>query len=129
MKSIFVAGLTVKMHIGVVEKERRKIQKIVISVDMVPDEQGELEDSITNTVDYSAVKGGIEKLLAGNTISLIETVAEKTARYVLDHYRVREVRVTATKRPYRNVSRVGCRLSLSREDVNAPPQTRKGGSP
>jgi dihydroneopterin aldolase len=118
MDSIFITDLMVKMHIGVTERERRKKQKIRISVAMEPDEHGELKDSLSNTVDYSAVKQGIESLLRGSAIQLIETVASMTARYVLDHYRVQVVRVTVTKHPYRNVARVGCRLRLSRGDFD-----------
>jgi dihydroneopterin aldolase len=122
MESIFITDLTLKMHIGVTEKERQKKQKIRVSVEMEPDEQGELNDSISNTVDYSAVRRGIESLLTGSSIKLIETVAARTARYVLGHYRIREVCVTVKKRPYRDVTHVGCRLRLSKEDSNTSPQ-------
>jgi dihydroneopterin aldolase len=116
MELIFISELILKVHIGVTERERRKKQRIRISVEMEPARQDDPEDSIGNTVDYSAVKRGIQSLLSGETVQLIETVARRTARYVLDHYPVREVRVTVFKRPYKDVAHVGCRLNLSKGD-------------
>jgi dihydroneopterin aldolase len=119
MELIFISELSLKVHIGVTERERRKKQKIRISVEMEPERQDDPEDSISNTVDYSAVRRGIQSLLSGESVQLIETVAALTARYVLDHHPVREVRVTVFKRPYTDVAHVGCRLSLSRGDSDA----------
>ena len=116
METIVISDLALRVHIGVTEKEQRRSQKILVSVEMEPAACGEINDSIHSTIDYSAVRRGIKSLFGGEQINLIETVAARIARYILDEFRVKGVTVGVKKYPYRDTAHVGCRLSLGRPD-------------
>jgi len=116
VETIIISELALKVHIGVTEKERRKCQKILVSVEMVPATCREVNDSLHSTIDYSEVRRGIKSLFEGERINLIETVAARIARYVLDEFRAKGVTVSVKKHPYRDTAHVGCRLSLGRTD-------------
>jgi dihydroneopterin aldolase len=116
METIIISDLEIRMHIGVTEEERNSSQRVLITAEMEPATQREIGDKLENTIDYSAVRQGIGALLKADRFNLIETVAEVTARYILDEFRTRKVTVTVKKFPYDDTAFVAYRLSLGGAD-------------
>lgn len=116
MASILIHDLAVNLHIGVTDKEQRRGQKVLISMEIQPASKGKIDDDLENTVDYSVVRRGLKSLLEEKRFNLIETVAATSARYVLDNFKAKGVAVTVKKFPYRDTAYVGCRLSFGNPD-------------
>ena len=116
MGTIIIRDLVLHLHIGVTERERRRSQRILISMEIEPETFSAIGDSLENTVDYSSVRRGIKSMLQDERFNLIETVADRAARYVLDNFKANQVTVTIKKFPYRDTAHVGCRLTLGASD-------------
>jgi len=116
MGTILISDLVLHLRIGVTEKERRRSQRILISMEIEPETFSAIGDSLENTVDYSSVRRGVKSMLQGERFNLIETVADRAARYVLDNFKANQVTVTIKKFPYRDTAHVGCRLTLGNSE-------------
>ena len=116
MAAILIHDLTLYLHIGVTDKEQRRSQKVLISMEIQSRAREKIDDALENTIDYSAVRHGLKSLLGEERFNLIETVAEAAARYVLDNYRAKGVAVTVKKFPYKDTAYVGCRLSFGKPE-------------
>jgi dihydroneopterin aldolase len=102
--------------VGVTDRERRRRQKLLLSVEIKPNPRKDIADSIENTINYSAVRSGIRALLQEERYNLIETIAQAVAHYVLTNFEARQVEITVKKFPYRDTAWVGYRLSLGKSD-------------
>src|SRR5882757_10548191 len=81
---IRIASLELRAHIGVRESERKKPQRLTVSLTMVPVLAfGAMEDDVAKTIDYAAVAKAIRELAAERPRKLIETLAEEIAELVL----------------------------------------------
>jgi len=84
--------------VGVTEEERHQEQDLFVDVDMFLDirksaESGEIGD----TVHYGDVHDRLKGLIENNEFKLIETIAEKVAKEVLDNFNVEKVIVRVRK--------------------------------
>ena len=96
---IFVTDIEVFGKHGCSEIERRRGQifKVDVEVDLDLRASGKSDD-INDTVDYSAIIFGVERIVSGTPRNLIETVAEEIATSILEKYALAEsVRVTIHK--------------------------------
>jgi len=113
MSKITIHNLSITTHIGATEKERRKSQTILISIDMVPAAgYTEESDSLEDTIDYSLVRKGIKSLFRKSSYHLIETAALACAHYIKKAYPVKSVTVTVNKFPYRDTEYVGYSITV-----------------
>jgi dihydroneopterin aldolase len=113
MEKLTIQNLSVAMHIGVTEQEREKKQTLGISVDVEPVRMSaDMDDTLDNTVDYSALRRQILELLDGRDVHLIETVAHTIAHHIKETFSVASVTVTVRKRPYDDVEYVSYSLSI-----------------
>jgi dihydroneopterin aldolase len=95
---VFVRDLELNANIGVYHRERGQQQPVRINVDLTVEEMdGELEDKLSNVVDYGAVVDGIKHILAAGHLNLVETLAERIAEHCLADKRVRVARVRIEK--------------------------------
>jgi dihydroneopterin aldolase len=95
---IRIASLELRAHIGVREAERKKPQRLTVSLTMVPVHAcGEMADDVAKTIDYAAVAKAIRKLAAERPRKLIETLAEEIAELVLDQFICRHVALELRK--------------------------------
>lgn len=116
MEAILISDLILYLHIGTTDEEQSRSQKVLISMEIEPATIREIGDALENTIDYSAVRRGLRSLLRGERFNLIETVADRAARYVLENFKSKHVTVTVKKFPYRDTAHVGYRLSLGKSD-------------
>ena len=95
---IELTGLRAHGRHGVLESERIHGQEF--SVDLVlwlPLAPAAAADELALTVDYAAVAEGVHRIITGEPVSLIETLAERIAEFVLGHSLVTKVEVAVHK--------------------------------
>jgi len=98
IRHVFVRDLELNANIGVYHREKGQLQPVRINVDLTVEEaDGDLDDKLSNVVDYGAVVEGIKQILAGGHLNLVETLAEKVAAFCLEDSRVKVARVRIEK--------------------------------
>ncbi|WP_067931851.1 dihydroneopterin aldolase [Alicyclobacillus kakegawensis] len=99
MDEIRLTGMHFYGYHGALAEERKLGQRftvnLVLSLDL---EAAGRSDMIAETVDYAAVYGDVKQVVEGPPARLIESVAERIAKCILERYRrVRAVRVEVEK--------------------------------
>lgn len=95
---IHLKGITAKGYHGFYDKERAIGQNFVVDVVMDVDSQNAcVEDNLDKTVNYEKVGKAVVKVIEGEGVKLIETLAERIALVVLCFENVCEVSVTVHK--------------------------------
>ena len=85
-------------RIGVPDEERAQPQRLTVSLTLWPSVGfRSLQDQIVNTIDYAAVAGEVQTLVAGRIDKLMETLAEAIASHVLATFSPASVRVELRK--------------------------------
>jgi dihydroneopterin aldolase len=113
MHKIVLEEITIKAHIGVTSKERKRRQRMSVSVELYPTiEPNGINDTIERAVNYSSVRQDVIRLLNTGTYKLIETAALQIAEQVRKQYNVKSVRVTVRKYPYRDTNAVSYTLEM-----------------
>lgn len=118
---IEVRGLKLRGRIGVTADERSQEQPLVVSIAARMDTRAaSATDDISATLDYEELVRELSKIVSSEEYSLIETLAERIARHVLEHAFVSEVwvRVGKPQAPLaEEVDEVAVEISRSREDL------------
>ncbi len=95
---IIISQLGISTFIGATEEERRKPQRLRVSVVMEPSASfSTMADRLENTVDYAAVSNAIKSLAATGQRLLIETLAEEIASMLLGCHPLTAVEVELRK--------------------------------
>ena len=93
-----LTGISVRAHHGVYPEEQEKGQQFVVDVVAQIDLSAAGEsDRLEDTVDYGALAQRVHDLVATERWNLLERIAERVARLVLEDERVRAVEVTVHK--------------------------------
>lgn len=91
-------GITAHGAHGVLAEEKRGGQRFVADVVMhVPVHRAGVRDDLDEAVDYSVVAAAVHAVLGGESLDLVEAVAERIAAAVLTDDRVLAVDVTVHK--------------------------------
>ncbi len=97
-RRILIRELYLDCAIGVLDSERGRRQKVIISVDLfVADDGTPPPDDIAAVVSYAEVVEAVRQICAGDHIDLVETLAERVAAAALADPRVDHVRVLVEK--------------------------------
>jgi dihydroneopterin aldolase len=95
---IALRGLRVRGHHGVFDHERAEGQDFVVDVVLDVDVLHAAEtDDLADTVDYGALAQTIARVVSGEPVNLLETLAQRIAVACLDDVRVRSVEVSVHK--------------------------------
>ncbi len=98
MDRITVSGLEAFGHHGVLPHEREYGQRfsvdLVLELDLAP---AAASDDLDDTIDYGALSGDVEAIVAGDPVELIEALAGRIAVRCLEDDRVQAVEVTVHK--------------------------------
>lgn len=95
---IVLRGLSAHGRHGVLAQERATGQRFGLDLELELDtRRAAVSDELADTVDYAAVAGAAVAVLAGEPVSLVETLAERVAGTVLADGRVEAVTVTVHK--------------------------------
>ena len=118
---IEVRGLRLKGRIGVTADERSEEQALIVSLAARLDTRAaSTTDDLTATLNYEEVVRQISKIVSTEEYSLIETLADRIARTVLEHPFVEDVwvRVGKPEAPLaEEVDEVAVEITRSREDL------------
>ena len=113
MEKIIIEELSVNVSIGTTEKERSKKQKILVSIEILPEAKYDtINDDIDQTINYSSVRKDIKMLMRTEHFQLIETVAKRIAQLLKSNYNIRSVTVCVKKFPYRDTKYVSYMLTM-----------------
>jgi 7,8-dihydroneopterin aldolase/epimerase/oxygenase len=95
---IFVHGLTTECVIGFVDWERRVKQKVVLDIELAADcARAAVRDEVADTLDYRKVVKRVLACVEASECHLVETLAERVARVILDEFQVAWVRIALSK--------------------------------
>lgn len=95
---MFVRDLEIVASVGVLEREKRYEQRIIVSAELiVRDDYDGVSDRLVDVLDYSKVVDGIARLVQSEHVNLIETLAERIASQCMADRRVEGVRVRIEK--------------------------------
>ena len=95
---IVLKGISATGHHGVLDFEKRDGQTFVVDVEMDVDlTQAGTSDDLVDTVNYAEVAGDIVALVEGESLDLIEALADRIAAKVLTRPLVESVVVTVHK--------------------------------
>jgi len=104
---IHIEQLEVSVRIGVPEEERAKPQQLTVSISFWPRQQAyDLEDKIGQTVNYSAVAEETKSFISNQSVSLIETLADRLAMHLLKSFPIQKVTVELRKFPLQDAKYV-----------------------
>ncbi len=109
MDIIFLRGLQIETVIGIYDWERKIRQAVILDLEMATDiRKAAASDNIADTLDYKAVSKRLIAFVESSEFFLVETLAEKIARIVIEEFDVPWVRLTLNKKgAIRGASDVG----------------------
>jgi len=95
---IHIEQLDVFTRVGVPEEERANPQRLAVNISLWPYQQTtDLVDHIEGTVNYSAVAEETKNFLRDQSVSLIETLAERLASHLLKSFPIQKVTIELRK--------------------------------
>lgn len=92
---IRITGISVSGVHGVLPSERTRPQRFVVDLEVEVDPAR--DDALSSTLDYDLLGADAVAVVAGESVNLIETLAERIAATVLERPGARAVRVTVHK--------------------------------
>lgn len=96
--TVSILGIRARGNHGVLDFERENGQQFVVDVEMVVDTAPAAQaDDLGLTVDYGAVATEVVRIVTGEPVDLIETLAERIARGVREFPGVQQVTVAVHK--------------------------------
>ncbi|MGV7208146.1 dihydroneopterin aldolase [Oxalobacteraceae bacterium A2-2] len=98
-RRLFLRNYEVLINIGVYEFEKKGEQRLLINVDLyIPLEVSTpSHDQLEEVVDYDFIRDTIARRMSQGHVQLQETLCDDVVRAMLDHPRVRAVRVSTMK--------------------------------
>jgi dihydroneopterin aldolase len=98
MDKVFIRGLEARTIIGLEDWERKALQTVRIDVDLGCDISAAAEtEDVSKTVNYRSVAKAILSHVEESEYLLVETMAERIAKIVLDSFDISWVRLRISK--------------------------------
>ncbi|MGD9953045.1 MAG: dihydroneopterin aldolase [Burkholderiales bacterium] len=98
MDAILIRELRVEALIGIHKRERHVAQTVSIDLDIgIPGDAVFASDKVADTIDYEQVALRIRALAGEGHYRLVETLAERIARLLLDDFGAPWVKVAVAK--------------------------------
>ena len=95
---IHIEQLDVYTRIGVAEEERAKPQRLTVSISFWPYQQtSDLADHIERTVNYSAVAEETKNFVRDQSVSLVETLADRLTSHLLMSFPIQKLTIEVRK--------------------------------
>ncbi|MBI2311858.1 MAG: dihydroneopterin aldolase [Betaproteobacteria bacterium] len=100
MDIIFIRDLAVEAAVGIYDHERISPQALQINLQIaLPSRKACATDEIGDTIDYGAVTESIRRMLGQRRFNLVETLAERVARLLIEDFGAPWVQVEVAKGP------------------------------
>ncbi len=98
MDSILIRDLRLEVSIGIHKRERYVPQTVSIDLDIgLPGDAVFASDRVADTIDYEQVALEIRALAASGHFRLVETLADRIARLLVEEFGAPWVKVSAAK--------------------------------
>lgn len=98
MDTVFIRGLEINTIIGCYDHEKVKPQRIVLDIEMAWDiEAAAQSDDLSDTLDYNAVRLGIEEVCNKERFELVESLAERIGQFIMLTFSVPGLRIRLAK--------------------------------
>jgi 7,8-dihydroneopterin aldolase/epimerase/oxygenase len=95
---IHIEQLEVFTRIGVPEQERANPQRLAVSISFWPYQQSsDMADHIERAVNYSAVAEEMKNFVRDQSVSLIETLADRLASHLLKSFPIQKLTIELRK--------------------------------
>jgi len=95
---VHIEQLEVFTVIGVLEHERKGLQRLTVSISFWPYEEAQdLADNIEKAVNYSAVAEETKRFAREQAVNLIETLADQLAAHLLKAFPIQKVTIELRK--------------------------------
>ena len=95
---IHIEQLDVFTRIGVPAEERANPQKLTVSISLWPYQQpSDLADRIDRAVNYSSVAEETKNFVRNQSVSLIETLADRLASHLLKRFPIQKLTIELRK--------------------------------
>jgi dihydroneopterin aldolase len=95
---IRIEQLEVAARIGVSDEERANLQRLTVSISFWLYQQlHDLADNIDEAVNYSAVAEETKSFVRDQSVQLIETLADRLAKHLLNSFPMQKVAVEVRK--------------------------------
>ena len=95
---VHIEQLEVFTVIGVLEHERKGLQRLTVSISFWPYQQAQdLADNIEKAVNYSAVAEETKRFAREQAVNLIETLADRLAGHLLKSFPIQKVTIELRK--------------------------------
>ena len=115
MNEIWIKGLRVHSHVGVLPEEREQAQELHVDICCQPASPFPyMNDDIMRTIDYGAVAQRVQLLANEGTRHLVETLAAEIARLLVDEFHAVSVTVEVRKFVLPETEHVAVRCRLER---------------
>jgi 7,8-dihydroneopterin aldolase/epimerase/oxygenase len=112
MDTIFITDLRIETRIGIYEWEKHVKQPVLINIEIaMPHSRAGTSDDFADALDYAAVVGRLQALLADHRHDLLERLAEAIAALILEEFHAPWVQVRLAKiAPLPGVKQLGVRI-------------------
>lgn len=116
MDIIFIRELRLPAWIGLYRHEKVAQQTIELDIEFgLPSDVVFLSGKVRDTIDYGIVSERIRSILESERFGLVESLAERIAKLLLDEFQSPRVMVNVTKLGVlKNAKRVGVRIERCR---------------
>jgi dihydroneopterin aldolase len=116
---VFLRELGVECVIGFLDWERLVKQTVYLDIEAPIDcRKAALSDDVAQTLDYKRLAKTVSAFVGASEFKLVETLADRTARLILEEFDLPWVKVTLNKRGAIRAARdVGVIIERSRADL------------
>jgi 7,8-dihydroneopterin aldolase/epimerase/oxygenase len=117
LDTIFIRELRLQAWIGLYRHEKVAPQTIEIALEIaMPDDKAFKSGKVADTIDYGVVVERIKALLEKERFGLVENLAERIAKLILEDFRSPRVSISIAKLGVlREAKRVGVTIERTRK--------------
>jgi dihydroneopterin aldolase len=121
MDKVYIEGLNIQTTIGFFQWEKQIKQTLVIDLAMGWNTASAAEnDELAKTLDYADISEKIAEFANNNPVDLIETLAERLAKYLMERYQIPWLKLKVAKpNAVHNAITVGVEIERGKQTMNA----------
>ena len=109
---IHIEELEISARIGVPEGERATPQRMTVTISFWPYRQTrDLADKIDKTINYSKVAEETRNFVRGQSVNLIETLADRLATHLMKAFPIQKITLEVRKFPLRDAKYVSATVT------------------
>jgi dihydroneopterin aldolase len=116
---VFLRELAVECVIGFLDWERLVKQTVYLDIEAPIDcRKAALNDDVAHTLDYKRLSKSVSAFVGASEFKLVETLADRTALFILKEFDIPWVKLTINKRGAIRAARdVGVSIERTRADL------------